>query len=80
LIRGERPEFKSKEQQLEFNFPFQLAGWGAKAMCTANDAVSIDLQLNLGDAVVVGTDGLFDNIFPEEIIKALGPHLAVANQ
>ncbi|KAL7682701.1 putative PPM-type phosphatase domain, protein phosphatase 2C [Plasmopara halstedii] len=52
-----------------FNCPFQL-GFG-----TNGDEVDMgeifDLEIQEGDVVVLGTDGLFDNLFPKQIASLL---------
>ena len=57
--------FRTTEQQHEFNFPFQIGTNGdnpRKAMVYSQD-------IQTGDFVVLGTDGLFDNVFTEDIRK-----------
>ena len=58
--------FRSVEQQHQFNFPFQL-GTGSQDKPEHADARSIPVQE--GDLVMLGTDGLFDNLFDEELIE-----------
>jgi len=65
VIRNEKLVFRSKEQQHSFNFPYQL-GTGssdrpAHASCTV-------LNVQPGDLIIMGTDGLFDNLYDEEIV------------
>lgn len=58
-----------KPLQIEWNVPFQM---GAKSNIfpkTHADAYELDLELN--DMLVMGSDGLFDNLFLEEIVSLL---------
>jgi len=50
----------SKSQQKGFNFPFQL-GWGRNGD-SPNSALSYSHEVKSGDMVILGTDGLFDNL------------------
>lgn len=57
--------FKSPPQQHGFNFPYQLGAPGAAGDSPA-DADIFRVAVAAGDVIVAGTDGLFDNVFPEE--------------
>ena len=55
--------FRSKEQTYSFDFPYQ---------CGTNcdlpyDAVDNTHSVSHNDIVIVGSDGLFDNLFDDEI-------------
>lgn len=63
-----RVAFKSPQQQHGFNFPFQLGAAGSASDSPA-DAEEFLLPTNPGDVVVVGTDGLFDNVFADEVAR-----------
>ena len=63
-----RVAFKSPQQQHGFNFPFQLGAAGSASDSPA-DAEEFLLRTSPGDVVVVGTDGLFDNVFAEEVAR-----------
>jgi hypothetical protein len=65
IIRGGEPIFRSEEQQHSFNFPFQL---GTVSKDTPKDTQSFVVKIQEGDIVVLGSDGLFDNVFDEEIV------------
>lgn len=65
VIRGSDIVFRSKEQQHSFNFPYQL-GTGSADM--PNHAVSVTVNIQPGDLVIVGTDGLWDNLYDDEIV------------
>ena len=63
-----RVAFKSPQQQHGFNFPFQLGAAGSASDSPA-DAEEFLLPTSPGDVVVVGTDGLFDNVFADEVAR-----------
>ena len=63
-----RVAFKSPQQQHGFNFPFQLGAAGSASDSPA-DAEEFLLRTSPGDVVVVGTDGLFDNVFADEVAR-----------
>lgn len=56
--------YRSEEQQHSFNFPFQCGTNGDPIESAVEN--SHDLQVN--DIVIVGTDGVFDNLFDADII------------
>lgn len=61
--------YKSKAQQHSFNFPFQLgAPGGGAGGNNASEAILIErTDISAGDVVVLGSDGLFDNMFAHQI-------------
>lgn len=59
--------FRSQEMQHGFNFPFQIGTNGddpRKGFPNKHD-------IHEGDIVIVGSDGLFDNVFDEQIISLI---------
>jgi len=66
VIRGTDIVFRSKEQQHSFNFPYQL-GTGSADM--PSHAVIVTINIQPGDLVIVGSDGLWDNLFDDEIVE-----------
>jgi len=66
VVRDTKVTFKSPVQQHSFNFPYQLSTV-PKYSDNPMAAQTFDLTVAPGDTVVLGTDGLFDNLFPEEI-------------
>jgi serine/threonine protein phosphatase PrpC len=64
---------RSKAMQHGFNFPFQLGGpSGDKAADADVDTV----RVVDGDIVVCATDGLWDNLFDEEVLSyVVQPHV-----
>lgn len=63
--------YRSKEQQHDFNFPFQL---GEGSDDTPAVATTRTLSVEPGDVVIVGSDGLFDNVHEESITALVGVH------
>ena len=66
IIRNGEIYFRSEEQQHSFNFPYQL-GTGSKD--SPKDAQSFSLLVHEGDIVIAASDGLWDNIFDEEVLE-----------
>ena len=67
LIRNGAVVAKSEPQQHNFNFPFQLGSDPGSDKPDAADEYEESMQA--GDVLVVGTDGLFDNVYDEEIVS-----------
>lgn len=65
LIRGGEPIFRSEEQQHSFNYPYQL---GTNSRDSPKDTQSFNIKVTEGDIVIIGSDGLFDNVFDEDIV------------
>ena len=65
LIRNRETIFRNEEQQHSFNFPYQLGTTGSD---TPKDAQEYTLKVQRGDIIVMGSDGLFDNVFDEDIL------------
>lgn len=66
IVRDGKLVFQTPQQQHSFNFPYQIGsedGAGDQPDC----AQVFEFTVQPGDIVVAGTDGLFDNVFPEEI-------------
>jgi len=68
VVRGGAVIFASPAQEHFFNCPFQL-GYPplSEDTDTADDAEVFDVAVAPGDIVILGSDGLFDNVFDEEI-------------
>ncbi|GJM85605.1 hypothetical protein PR202_ga02073 [Eleusine coracana subsp. coracana] len=64
FARGGRVVRRSRQQQHRFNCPYQLRSTGGDGV---GDAAVGEMQVAEGDVVVVGTDGLFDNVFDHEL-------------
>lgn len=60
--------YRTEEQQHDFNFPKQL-GTNSDDYPEHSDVKVLDVEI--GDIVLLATDGLFDNVFDEDIIRVL---------
>lgn len=71
IIRGGAIVFASPVLQHGFNFPYQLTNMEINmgAGDTAEDAEIFDFPVQSGDLVVTATDGLFDNVYDDDIAK-----------
>ncbi|TPX37140.1 hypothetical protein SmJEL517_g01031 [Synchytrium microbalum] len=65
IIRDNESIFRTEEQQHSFNFPFQL---GTGSHDTPDSAQSFQIKVQEGDIVIIGSDGMFDNVFDEEVV------------
>ena len=68
IIRDGELIFRTEEQQHAFNFPFQL---GTQSGDRPADALSFSVSVSEGDIVILGTDGLYDNLFDEDILQVV---------
>ncbi|KAJ3012183.1 hypothetical protein HKX48_006421 [Thoreauomyces humboldtii] len=68
IVRNDEPIFRSEEQQHSFNFPYQL-GTGSRDSPT--DAQTFCVKIEEGDIVILGSDGMFDNVFDEDIVDLI---------
>ncbi|KAJ3215699.1 hypothetical protein HDU67_010410 [Dinochytrium kinnereticum] len=66
IIRNNETIFRSEEQQHSFNFPFQLGTGSRDGPTSAQRYVVKVLE---GDIVIMGSDGIFDNVFDEEVLE-----------
>ena len=59
--------------------PFQLAAPQYDPETdTAEDAVLYNVRLEAGDVVVMATDGVFDNLWDEQLVKLIQQHIQVS--
>lgn len=65
LIRNGKMVYKSKQQQHGFNFPYQV-GTNGDDPSKADVMLHNDIQHN--DKVVIATDGLWDNIYENNVV------------
>jgi len=72
IIRDNKVFLKSKEQQHSFNFPFQL---GTGSTSTPEHSDIYEIEVKVGDIIVLGSDGLFDNLFEAEMLNVLQQEL-----
>eukprot|EP01132_Coremiostelium_polycephalum_P005511 gene5511-6865_t len=66
IIRNSEVIFRTREQQHAFNMPFQL---GTQSIDRPIHSVTSTLPVEEGDLIVLGTDGVFDNLFDSEILE-----------
>jgi len=68
VIRDGKVREKTRAQQHYFNCPYQLAYEELNAECdVGGDAEMYEFACAIGDVVVVASDGLFDNVFDDDI-------------
>lgn len=67
--------FKSEEQQHSFNFPYQL---GPQSRDVPDDADLLSVPVQHGDLVILGTDGLFDNVDAKRVCRVIETALGLA--
>jgi serine/threonine protein phosphatase PrpC len=65
VIRGLEIVYRTKEQQHSFNFPYQI---GTGSADKPHHAQRIQVEVQPDDLIILGTDGLWDNLFDEDII------------
>jgi len=61
--------FKSAEQQHQFNFPYQVGSHGDPP---EDSEINVH-EIRENDIIVLGTDGLWDNLFEEQILAIIKP-------
>lgn len=75
VIRDNKVVFKTQEQQHYFNAPYQLSIIPDTSIAylqnTPHDAEDEQFCAEEGDVIILGTDGLWDNMYNEDIIKVL---------
>lgn len=65
VVRDGELAFMSPQQQHEFNFPYQIGSSDSMAD-SPGAAQRFTLDVEPGDIVVAATDGVFDNVYPDE--------------
>lgn len=65
VVREWSTIFSSPLQQHDFNYPYQLDAGGLGDL--PQDAQVFTVPVASGDVIVAGTDGLFDNLFTDEV-------------
>ncbi|XP_010547493.1 PREDICTED: probable protein phosphatase 2C 80 [Tarenaya hassleriana] len=66
VVREGTTLFQSPVQQHGFNFTYQLESGNRGDMPSSGQVFTIEVKE--GDAIVAGTDGLFDNLYNDEIV------------
>ena len=67
LMKNKKIFYSSKEQQHSFNFPFQVGTNGDSPLSAQINSHIV----NEGDIIVLGTDGLWDNVHDETIVDMI---------
>ncbi|OCF71388.1 hypothetical protein I204_08015 [Kwoniella mangroviensis CBS 8886] len=67
LIRKGEVVFRTQEMQHAFNFPLQVGTHSRDE--PMKDAQRYDVSVKKGDVVILGSDGLMDNLFDEDILE-----------
>lgn len=76
VVRGSGVAFASQVQEHAFNQPLQLASPTFGGSSTPADAVLCSVPLERGDVVVLGSDGLFDNLWDRELVELVDAAVA----
>ncbi|XP_019439263.1 PREDICTED: probable protein phosphatase 2C 26 isoform X1 [Lupinus angustifolius] len=76
VIRNGNVILSTSPQEHYFDCPFQLSS--ERVGQTYLDAAVSNVELIEGDTIVVGSDGLFDNVFDHEIVSTIVGHRNVA--
>ncbi|SAM01007.1 hypothetical protein [Absidia glauca] len=72
VIRQNNYIFRSEEQQHAFNFPYQL---GTGSPDQPKDAQVFNVKVEKDDIIIMGSDGLYDNLFDKEILAIIEAQL-----
>ncbi|KAJ1720998.1 hypothetical protein LPJ53_004431 [Coemansia erecta] len=73
VVRQGDMVYRTEEQQHSFNYPYQL---GTEPHSDRpSDAQVFRLKIQKGDVIIVGSDGVFDNLFDEDILEEVNQHL-----
>jgi serine/threonine protein phosphatase PrpC len=65
-------------QQHSFNLPYQLASPELLPEAdTADDAAVYEIDALPGDILILGTDGLFDNMWNDQLERIVNTHVQV---
>lgn len=68
IIRKGQIIYRSVDQLKDFNFPFQMGVGLDLPMDHPTNGETNQLKLKLWDVIVIGSDGLFDNLFDKRIL------------
>lgn len=68
VLRGGKVLYRNEEQYHSLNFPYQL-GTGSKDL--PNDCERANIQVQPGDLVIMGSDGIFDNLYDRDVFTLM---------
>jgi len=71
VVRKGEVLFRTKEQQHSFNFPYQLGGKTSKSGDLPEHSNVDTIRVEPGDIVILGTDGLWDNLYDVQVLKCV---------
>ena len=72
MVRDGRVHFQSSPLQHFFDCPYQFGARGfTTATDTAEDAAEVKIELQPGDVILAGTDGLWDNLPESEWLQMI---------
>lgn len=77
VIRKGQMIFSTFPLEHYFDCPYQLSSEAVTQ--TYLDAIVSTVDLQVGDTIIMGSDGLFDNIFDQEIVSVVSTHDDVSN-
>lgn len=66
VVRDGKVALRTKERQYKFNFPHQIGSQGDSDPATL--AADESFRVAADDVVILGTDGVFDNVFDSELV------------
>lgn len=72
IIRSGKIVYLTEEQSHSLDYPFQL---GTGSADTPKEGVRRLIPIEKGDLVVMGSDGVFDNLYPVQILASMWPPL-----
>ena len=74
--------FRSKPMSHFFDCPLQLAAAPEHSQVTdsASNAFTTELRVQSGDLLIAGSDGLWDNMHPHEVLAILQQHPGEADK
>ena len=75
-VRQDSVMFRSKPMSHFFDCPLQLAAAPEHSQVTdsASNAFTTELRVQPGDLLIAGSDGLWDNMHPHEVLAILRQH------
>nr|XP_016513604.1 PREDICTED: probable protein phosphatase 2C 26 [Nicotiana tabacum] len=77
IVRKGQMIFSTFPQEHYFDCPYQLSSEAVTQ--TYLDAIVSSVDLKEGDTIIMGSDGLFDNVFDQEIVSVMTTHDDVSN-
>lgn len=71
IIRDDKIVFSTKAQEHDFNCPFQLTCMDYTRGDRALNADEYRFEVQEGDVVVMGSDGIFDNLWDDALLETV---------